>query len=321
MSELTWNIHNISLCYKIWGIVLFKLNFKGIMCDKDIIESPELSISSLPPLAEMRQFHVKIAYLYSYPLSEEFPLLTFKKGYLCYAPKQQQHQHFFVKTTGSFENYLNSFDNKKTLSTLKRKVKKIAILNEGKPHFKVYSKPEEMDEFLNCAREISQKTYQQLFFNQGIPATEEFKQNLLEKASQSQVYGYILFMQENPMAYNYCPVYGENKVLYGHSGYLTEYADYSPGTVLHYKLLEHLFAQPNIDYYDLCIGEGKHKQLFGNYSKICGDIYYFPLFPPQYLCYVLANIVLDYTYSTIVAFLKYFGIKDKIRTFIRKAFA
>jgi CelD/BcsL family acetyltransferase involved in cellulose biosynthesis len=214
---------------------------------------------------------VQLAYAYSYPLTADLPRISMVDRFVCIV--DFVFRHFYVKTKGDFGHYL-SLKNKKTVSTLRRKVRKVEETNAEDSSFEVYTSPEDFERFYTLAITVSERSYQQRLLGQGLPKTKKFKEELLTRSMKGEILGYILKVSGKPVAYNLCPIYGGNKALYDYTGYDPDYAKYSPGSVLQFKIIEDLFAREKIDYYDLCIGEGLHKELFATGHIFCGNIYF-----------------------------------------------
>ncbi len=72
--------------------------------------------------------------------------------------------------------------------------------------WKVYKAPGEMPEFFRLARAVSKITYQEKLLDAGLPDSEEFRHEMERLAQQGRVRGFILFYQNKPVSYLYCPV-------------------------------------------------------------------------------------------------------------------
>ncbi len=257
---------------------------------------------------------IDLFYGYSCPVVEDIAKLSIskKKIYLI----ESIYKHFYVETTGSFESYLKT-KKKKTVATLKRKLRKIAATNTNSKTFTVYTSPDEFEDFFKLAIPISEKSYQQRLFNQGLPTTKKFKDKIVAKSKNGQIIGYILRVNNIPAAYNLCPIYGECKVLYDYTGYDAKFSQYSPGTILQFLIIEDLFKRNNIKYYDLCTGEGEHKKIFATNYICCANIYCFR-FKIKLLVIFIIKKILSFFSSIIVKILTIFDLKKKIKKIIRR---
>lgn len=285
---------------------------RGIICVPDIFNTQPL-LSLYPPVEDMQVKGVKIARAYSYPLHENIKRISIKNCYLCYIDEQYKYYH--IEINKNFQDYLS--EKRKFIKDIRRNIRKIESINTCGKIFNIYSTSEEMDEFLSLAISISKKTYQHLLLNEGLPDTEEFRKNVIEKSEKGEVFGYILMINEKPVAYNICPVYDNNKVLYDYSGYDPEYKEYSVGTVLHLKVIEDLFNRKGLDFYDLCTGEGVHKKMFSTGYVLCGDIYYCHFFS-RYALLIIIKIILKSITEKTKKILDFFDLKGKVKKKIRE---
>jgi hypothetical protein len=265
--------NNIQVAFKFGEFTLARLNYSGFKRATDIFNNPVIS-SPNPPIEDLKNTGHQIAYLSSYPVAKKLNSLSFKKRYICYTARH--YKHYYIDCSSGFENYCESFKSK-TISTIRRKVKKVAASCSNEEYFKIYRTPAEIEEFIGIADSISKKTFQFKLLNQGLQCSQKYVEDYIQKANDEKIIGFILFVNDQPVAYNLCPIYGDGVLLYFYTGYDPEYSDYSPGTVLQYKTIETAFKLDYIKKYDLCTGEGKHKELFSDEFIHCADIYYFPL--------------------------------------------
>ncbi|WP_170176752.1 GNAT family N-acetyltransferase [Litorilituus sediminis] len=214
----------------------------------------------------------------------------------------------------SFEQYLAKFS-AKSRSTLKRKVKK--AVNSG-VIMRTFCTPDDVDIFLRDARFIGNKTYQKKLFDAAIPETSQFKEAVIKQAQQGCLLAAILYKENEPIAYLYCPQKNQS-YMYTYLGYLPKYQQYSPGTVLQYLLLEHIFSLTNkAKYFDFTEGDGEHKKLFSSELVSCCN------------CLVINNNSSDYfwlklqcyfdTFSAFIGkILSKLRVKQTVKRLIRRS--
>jgi CelD/BcsL family acetyltransferase involved in cellulose biosynthesis len=172
----------------------------------------------------------------------------------------------------SFAEYKDKFSSK-TRSTLNRKIRKYAEYCGGEISWRVYRTPEEMPEFFQLARAVSRITYQEKLLDAGLPDSEEFQHEMKRLAEQGQARGFILFHQERPVSYLYCPV-DDGVLIYAFLGYDPEYMNYSVGTVLQWLALESLFEENEFRFFDFTEGQSEHKKLFATHSVQCANVFF-----------------------------------------------
>ena len=92
-------------------------------------------------------------------------------------------------------------------------------------------------------------------------------------AEQGYVRGFILFHQDKPVSYLYCPV-SNGVLIYAFLGYDPEYMNYSVGTVLQWLALESLFEENEFRFFDFTEGQSEHKKLFATHSVQCANVFF-----------------------------------------------
>lgn len=203
------------------------------------------------------------------PVESELPMFSDYRGYLRYVPLQYTHCYIDLNTT--FELYQAKFSSK-TRSTINRKVRKFGEQSGGAPKWKAYRTPQEIDEFLGLARQVSKLTYQERLLDAGLPDTEEFAQEARQLASHDRVRAFLLFDGDKPVAYLYCPV-EDDVLIYAYLGYDPEYSKQSVGTVLQWLALEDLFREGRFKAFDFTEGQSDHKLLFSTHQRKCANVF------------------------------------------------
>ncbi len=316
LEDYDWVKDQIPIKLRLGEIILWSPNFEGVWCNMDIFSSSPFSPKD-SPISVMQKENVEVVFAYSIPVSSSLRRMS-KINKVIYVV-ESAFKHYYVETKGEFSNYLAS-KNKKTISTLQRKTRKVEKTNKKKLAFEVYSSPGEFEEFFRLAFPVSKKSFQHRLFDRGLPDTPEFRSEVLEKSSRGEVLGYILRVDDKPVAYNFCPILNGNTALYDDSGYDPDYGKYSPGSVLQFKIIEELFDRTEIDHYDLCTGEGMHKKMFATDYITCGNIYFCKLTPKYFvLCSLKASLI--FFSEFIKKALKIIGqeeLKNSIKKFIRQ---
>lgn len=198
----------------------------------------------------------------SRPIAALLPSFTLKRDVIRYVPKQ--YHRYFIDLAGSKEEYLDKFS-AKSRSTLKRKIKKFSDHCGNQIDWREYKTLAEMEIFYPLARQVSIKTYQERMLAAGLPEDNLFIQQMYSLAQKDSVRAYLLFYQDKPIAYLYCPI--SNGILfYQYLGYIPEMAQWSPGTVLQWVVIESLFHTNHFVMFDFTEGPGRgsggHKEFF-----------------------------------------------------------
>lgn len=207
----------------------------------------------------------------SHPVDTPLPKYSVLPQAIRYVPSS--YQRYWVSLEDTFDAYLKKFS-AKSRNTLMRKIKKFAEFSGGEIDWREYSKPGEMETFHRLGLEVSRKTYQERLLDCGLPAEQSFQESMIGLAKEGRARGYLLFHQEKPIAYIFCPVQ-EGVALYQYVGHDPDYQRWSPGTLLQYFALQRMFAADKVKIFDFTEGEGAHKAFFSTHSQHCADIYYF----------------------------------------------
>ena len=78
---------------------------------------------------------------------------------------------------------------------------------------------------------------------------------------------------DRPVAYSYC-LHIDGLILSQFLGYDPAYARLSPGTVLLWGVMEHLFTEGRYRLFDFGQGYSQYKELFSTGNTRCADMYY-----------------------------------------------
>lgn len=246
------------------------------------------------------------------PVDEALPQCSRVRGYLRYVPRQ--YRHHYIDLGMSFADYGKKFSSK-TRSTINRKVRKFAEHCGGALNWKVYRHPDQVMDFYRLARQVSGKTYQEKLLDAGLPEGDAFVQSMMTLAEADQMRGYILFDNEEPIAYLYCPVH-DGVLIYAYLGYDPAYREWSVGTVLQWQALEDLFNECRFRYFDFTEGESDHKRLFATDNIQCANVYFLrPGLRNRLL--VRGQQGMDKLSSGIGNVLERYGLKARIKQLIR----
>lgn len=314
LDTCAWRRQPISVPVTVGELTLLSFSGQGIRCEPDIFVTPPLS-DLTPPMAALRGAGAHLGFAYSYPLTADVGRFAVAAG--GFTLMDIAYSHYYVETRGDFQAYLAQ-RNKKTVATIKRKVKKVETFNGNGITFTAYATPAELEEFLRLAAPVSEASYQHRLLGQGLPTTAEYRAEVMDRARRGEIYAYLLWVGGEPAAYTTCPVYGGSKALYHYTGYDPRFSDHSPGTVLQYKIVEDLFRRENVDYYDLCTGEGMHKELFATGAMRCGNLYFCALFSRYTPLLLLRPLTAGLT-ELAKTLLDRLGLKAAVKKFIRRA--
>jgi len=306
-----WEPVPFVLSYRLGEITLFRKRFRGLALFEhffDLTDDPDLP---RPPFDRLG-IDVDAIVTRSHPLREPLPAFTARDGVLRYVFASYTRYH--ADLAGSFDEYLAKFS-AKSRSTLRRKARHFGELG-GDCGMRAYKRPDEMEEFVRRAREVSALTYQEKLLDAGLPSEPEFLERLKTMAAADSVRAYVLFLHGKAIAYLCCPAV-DGILLYSYLGYDPQHADLSPGTVLQYRAFESLFEEKRFRALDFTEGQGEHKKFFGTNATACADICYFPASLSARF-WIGLHRAFDRASVAVAALLDRFGLKSRLKRFLRR---
>lgn len=261
-----WETRNISLPFWLGEICLFRKTFRLQTSNVDFIKYGLGSTeATTPPHTE----EATTGYmLYSVPLEEGHSTIWRNGDHINYI--SQSFRRYYIELKYSFDDYLAQFSSK-TRSTFRRKLRKYEKESGGSIDWKIYSTPQEMEEFHKLAREISKETYQEKLLDAGLPEDDGFYADMMRNAENGTVKGFLLYLDGKAVSYLYAPIY-QGRMIYNHLGYLPEVSRLSAGTVLFLKVLEYLFENDEIEIFDFTEGQSDQKKQFSTSNIYCGNM-------------------------------------------------
>ena len=184
--------------------------------------------------------------------------------------------HPLIRLTGSFESYIGKFSPKARKNRL-REIKRLRAA--GDMQFIRVTKASEIDAFLEAAHAISERTWQFLRHRWGISARDfdQVRSEMYFLANRGWLRGYLLKCGNSPCSFIIGQQYGQT--LYtAAAGVHPAWRSYSAGTVLLLLVLEDLFKENSVQFYDL--GDyAKYKEHFANESYQEASVWLFSRWP------------------------------------------
>jgi CelD/BcsL family acetyltransferase involved in cellulose biosynthesis len=274
MSDLTtpaWRAVRTSLGFRIATLTLWYWRFDALADTRHFTELlPDQALSSMPAAGPASTRYV----FPSYPVSTPPRPIQRWRGWLIYTPKTFPNYFVDLSAEGRFDGYLNRFS-AKSRSTLKRKVRRFAEAAEsGQTDFRVYRSEGEMREFLVLASALCANTYQARLLDAGLPSDQHFRDAAISGAAKGEARGFMLVLNERPVAYVFSTI-RRGVATYDYVGHDPAMNHLSPGTVLQFLILEHLFTDRDVRIFDFTEGEGTHKAFFASGKSLCAKSFAF----------------------------------------------
>jgi hypothetical protein len=308
-ATLEWKPFRFGLTFRFGFFTIRTAHFPGLMPSTYFTKWPSHPYhTSLP-----RDGRNDVFVMRSHPADAPLPRLQFRDGLLWYVPSVYKHK--YTDLTTPFDRYLIGIPSKER-SALRRKVRKLFAESGGKVKIRCYRSPQELAEFYPLARAVSAKTYQERLLKAGLPDTQEFRTEMHELACRDSARGFLLFVDQTPIAYLYSPA-KDSVLFYDHLGYDADYAKWSPGTVLQYLAFEELFREKRFRVFDFEEGDGQHKRLFSTHEVECADVYAFAV-RPKAVALVLIHAGLRSFTQAALTITEHLGMKKKIKAALKK---
>lgn len=307
----TWHESHQYLVYRLSYLPLWRKRFRVWACEIGLDPEPvPIDIPPPQPLDPKLEGFV----MRGIPIAERRPLVEIRDGFVIYTPF-----HFdrgFIDLSQSFEDYQSKFSSR-TRATIRRKVRKFASSGTNAPVLRTYTRRDEVREFLDTARDLSAKTYQERLLEAGLPSSAAFTRRALELADRDCIRAFILFHDGTPAAYLYLEAVGDTLV-YDYTGYDPAYQRMSAGTVLHWLALERLFEEDRYRILDFTEGDGAQKELFRTGHKLTASVYCLRNNLPNRIA-VRLHILVSWLSSFVGRMLNRFGLKTKLKHILRSA--
>jgi hypothetical protein len=299
------------LRFTLGGLELEKLLLRAVTLATPFIKLTTDIESNLPPW-EFLPKEIDAAVVPAQPVATDPPYLTFLSDAIRYVPGCSNR--YFIDLQGSFAGYLQKFSGK-SRKNLTRSVRKFAEFSGGQIQWRELRSPAEISDFCRLAIEISPKTWQERVGGPGFPRTEGFKNAMMDLAVEGLARGYVLYHDGRPISYILCRAH-DDCLFYARPAYDQDYADWSPGRVLLYLVLESLFAEAKYRYLDFGDGTLSYKQFFSTGYIRCARVIYF-----RRDCYNLLVAMSHYSLSSISRgsgrLLKVMGLKERVKKLMK----
>jgi CelD/BcsL family acetyltransferase involved in cellulose biosynthesis len=249
----------------------------------------------------------------SLPIKTPPPRLVSRHGVLRYTPRiYHRYMADLTRSTDGIFEHMSS----KSRYNIRRTVKKFGEAHGSPIDMREYRSPEQVSEYLENAWRVSTTTYQERLLDSGLPRDDGFVQRTRNFAERGHWRGYLLFAQEQAIAFVYCYMH-EGIMRYAYIGFDPAHSKLSPGIVLQVLMLERMCAERCSPWLDYTQGNGLHKELFSTHDWLCADVWL--MHPTLYNRGLLGvHTVIDQVGTSIGSLLNRWGIKSWVRRRMRR---
>lgn len=201
------------------------------------------------------------------PLHREIQRLE-KLGYRwCWETEPQPR--FRIQMPETAEAYWGSFSSKSryNLRRQDRRMEETTLL--------CFTSPNEIAKFLELAAQVSRNSWQLEQIGTRIKNDEHERRFLGVVAARGHFQSYVLLQRGEPAAF-LLGMRDARTFYYEEIGYDRKYAEYSPGSVLLFKVINHLYETGRTEWFDFGFGDAPYKRLFGNHQTESGKGWLLP---------------------------------------------
>lgn len=306
-----WQVREVPFKFQLSDWTLFQVSIRLQMRSIGLAEADTPEATAIPG-EDRLQAGIEGFALRRQPVGETLPRLARSGPFLRYVPLQ--YQHCYIDLNTSFDEYQNKFSSK-TRSTINRKIRKFTEHCGGVLRWHAYRSPDEVPAFFELARAVSRLTYQEKLLDAGLPDTPAFVEQARVLAADGRLRAYVLFDGERPVSYLYCPVQ-DGVAIYAYLGYDPAYMNLSVGTVLQWLVLEQMFKEGGLRYFDFTEGQSDHKRLFATHQRQCAHMFLVrPTLRNRALIH--GHALMDRFSGWAGGLLDRYGVKAKVRRLIR----
>ena len=235
-----------------------------------------------------------------------------RKSFRKYIPSPP-FPHYTLRFNGTFDGYMKKFSSRHR-HNLRRRISKFYEEAPAEVKWVKYTKPEEVNVFLELAVAVSRKSYQWNLFQRGLYAAELLRRRLQFAAANGWFRSYILFCGMAPVSF----VVGfQHHGQFDHYevGYDPEWKKYAVGTVLQLLMIEDLFNNNTPEVLDFGL-DADYKEEFSNDSSLRQNVFLFKRGP--YTRFVqTSHQACELTTKTVSGLLEILNLKSKLKKALR----
>jgi CelD/BcsL family acetyltransferase involved in cellulose biosynthesis len=310
ITTTTWKRADHRLKFSFGGVLLHAVRFPAVTREAAFLA--DITADGLGICQPSLPDDVRAAIVYSQRAEQPLGRVQLQAHTVRYV--RSQYRRFLIALNGTYVDYEKKFSPQRRRH-FRQAVRRFAEASGGTIDWREYRRPSDMALFHSLAREVSQKTYQEKLTDAGLPDTDTFRQELAERAERDSVRGHILFLDQKPIAYQYCPASG-TVITCERLGYDPEYRQHSPGLVLLLLTLERLFTEKRFDIFDFGKGEYSYKETMATSSVPCADIYYLRRTMSN-LALVFCHATIEVCSTTLSSISERLGLRRKLKKVLR----
>jgi hypothetical protein len=239
-------------------------------------------------------------------------ITTLHNGFAWRATRKQK-LWWLIRLPGSFDEYLASLRETTRFHVIRdcRKFEREA------PHFRVITRPDEVDIFLRDAGKISQLTYQ-WNLNFGLRVETSNREHLIRLAKAGILRCYISYLHGKPCAF----AWGEltyRRFYFQRTGYDPQFRKLSPGTALIMSMIRDLIENTDCEVFDFQWGgEDGYKSRFGTVKYSCAAMHVAQAYKPYPRLIAALDHMLNVAKNSVGLVFERGPLKIRLRSALRR---
>jgi Acetyltransferase (GNAT) domain len=194
------------------------------------------------------------------------------RRYFIHPRRLQAREWIHLEPGNRIESFLEG-KQKRTRNTLKRRVKKLREHGAGLECMRVENE-DQVDAFYESAYSVAEKSWQHRNLGRCLEETALYRNNLQNLARLGALRAYLLKCGGVPCAFVIGYQY-EDVLQFEQTAYSSDFARFSPGTVLYYMMLEDLYQHRPPRLVNHGMGVTPHKRLFSNREAVDTSVFLF----------------------------------------------
>jgi CelD/BcsL family acetyltransferase involved in cellulose biosynthesis len=170
-----------------------------------------------------------------------------------------------LRLPGSFEEYLASRSHR-TRKGIRQEERKLAAAFGDRLSIERLDQPADLERLVAAADRVAGAAYQR-GLGGGFADTPEQRELTRVGLEHGWLAGYLLFLDDRPIAYWLCSAYNST-ILLRTGGYDPAYAEHRPGIHLLMRAIADACDDPALETFDFGPGDAAYKQQFSNASRV-----------------------------------------------------
>lgn len=230
--------------------------------------------------------------------------------------RSDPYQRRFADIAAGTQAYLERLGSR-TRQDLRRNARRLGDTLEGPLRCERYEDDRQVPAFLEAAERISRLTYQWNLVGTGFAHTDARRRELEDAARAGWLRCYVLWSDAKPLAFM-CGFLHDGRYYSTDIGYDPHYSKWSPGNVLHVKVIDDLTGPgAGVEVFDFLYGDNDNKARLATRSRVEQHIHLFPA-TARWRVLVMLWQATDRISTLLGDVLDRLGAKQRIRRLLRR---